>query len=255
MNKKTKIISIFIMTIILSIIIFSGCNKGIKKITKPVDIISIQHDEEVDKDGTILIEYTIKYPQIKEPGTNAGLLKINKFFKEEFDEMTIKDCKESKRMAEEAYEEAIEGEYEFRPHALGSDYEVTYNDEGLLSITLIEYTYWGGVHPNSYRESFFFDINAEQKLNLGKLYKTEQKEALNIVLAEVKDQIEAGEIEELYLFDEGIEILEKAYFEDDFYFDGENIVIYFQQYAIGPYSIGFPEFKIPKENIPYFQKK
>ena len=254
MNKKNNLILLFIIAS-LSLIIFSGCDRGPKKITEAIDIISINHDDVIKKDEAVLIEYTIKYPQIKEAGNHTGLVKINEFYKEQFNEMTEKDYQESKRMAEEDYQEAIEAGYDFRNHALGNDFEVTYNNDGLLSINNIEYTYWGGAHPNSFRESSFFDINTGQKLTLGKLLNKEEDKALKDVLAEVRKQIEEKGTDGFYLFEDAKELLEDSYYENDFYFDGENLVIYFQQYAIAPYAAGFPEFKIPKKDIPYLKKR
>ncbi len=254
MSKKSKLV-FFLIIASLSFFTFSGCDRGPKKITEPLNIISINHDDVVKKEESVLIEYTIKYPQIKESGNHAGLIKINEYYKEQFNEMTEKDCQESKRMAEEDYQQAMEAGYDFRNHALGNSFEVTYNNNGLLSINNIEYRYWGGVHPNSFRESSFFDINNGQRLTLGKLFNKEDDKAFSYVLGEVRKQIEEIGIDELYLFEDALELLEESYYENDFYFDGENLVIYFQQYAIAPYAAGFPEFKIPIKDIPYFNKR
>lgn len=251
MSKKNSLVKICIILSLL-LIIFTGCDRGPKKITEPLDIISIQHDEMIYKDECPLIEYGIKYPQIKDPADHAGLVKVNEYYKSSFDEMIDKGCKESQLLAEEGYEAAIDGGYEYRYHSLGNDYEVTFNNDGLLSIINTEYTYWGGLHPNSFRESSIFDVNLGQKITLGKLYKIEETEALDFILSEVKRQISAKGVEE-YLFSEASDNLGDSFYEEDFYFDGENLVIYFQQYAIAPYAAGFPEFKIPVKDIPYFQ--
>lgn len=254
MNKRVNLAKILII-ISFVLLIFCGCEKGPKAIREPINIISIQHDEVLKKEDTVLIEYKVRYPQIKEVANHGGLIKINDFYKNNFDEMLDRDCRESEQLAEEDYLAAIEGDYEFFNHSLGSSYDVEYNDKGLLSINLIEYTYWGGAHPNSFKESAFFDVNTGQKLTLGKLFKTDENSALEIVLKKVKRQIQGERWEELNLFEEAVNNLEEAYHHEDFYFDGENIVIYFQQYAIAPYAAGFPSFKIPIQQVPYFQKE
>lgn len=252
MKKKINLYSVLLLTI-LSLIFFSGCDRGPKRIVDPLDIISLQHDEKLEKDGTLLIEYIIKFPQIKEPGTHEGMLKINEFYKKKFDDMTEKGTAEAKLLAEEDYQIAMEVDYEYRPHALGSNYEVKYNNNGILSINLIEYTYWGGAHPNSFMESGLFDINTGQKLSLGRLFGLDEIQAKEKIVAEVRKQIQETGTEEIYLYDDFYEYLEESFFEEDFYFDGENLVVYFQQYAIAPYAAGFPEFKIPAKEIPYFK--
>lgn len=253
-HKEIKIFYILTIVIFLSILIFTGCDRGPQKITEPLDIMSLKHNEGVKNEGELLIDYDITYPQIKDTLNHPCLLKINEFYKNKFDDMTRKNIAESKKMASEDFLAAIEGGYEFLPHILGNSFEVTYNNKGLLSINLIENTYWGGAHPNAYKESAVFDVNTGQKLTLGRLFALEETEAINIVLEKVKDEIEEFGTEELFLFPDALETLPEAYFAEDFYYDGENIVLYFQQYAIAPYASGFPEFRISIKDVPYFNK-
>jgi len=252
MNKrKTSLGLLLIFTI--SILFLFGCDRGPQKKIEPLDIISLQQEEEINNEGILLLEYSAKYPQIKETGNDPCLIKINDYYKVKFNDMNEKTLLESKKMASEDFLAAKEGEYEFRPHGLGNTYEVTYNDKGLLSINLLEYTYWGGAHPNSFKESAIFDINTGQKLTLEKLFKVEKVQAIEIVLTEVKKQIEEKGTDELFLYEDALESLPDSFFEEDFYYDGKDIVFYFQQYAIAPYAAGFPEFRIPVKDIPYFQ--
>lgn len=250
-KRKTSWALLILFT--LSIIFLSGCDRGPQKKTDPLDIISLQAEEEIKNEGILLLEYSAKYPQIKEAGNDPCLIKINDFYKGKFNEMNEKTLFEAKKMASEDFLAAKEGEYEFRPHGLGNTYEVTYNDKGLLSINLLEYTYWGGAHPNSFKESAIFDINTGQKVTLEKLFKVDKDKAIGIVLTEVRKQIEEKGSEELFLYEDALESLPDSFFEEDFYYDGKDIVFYFQQYVIAPYAAGFPEFRIPVKDIPYFQ--
>ena len=250
-KRKTSLGILLIIT--LGILFFSGCDRGPQKKVDPLDIISLQQEEELKNEGILLLDYAAKYPQIKEAGNDPCLVKINDYYKTKFNDMNEQALMEAKKMASEDFLAAKEGEYEFRPHGLGNTYEVTYNDKGLLSINLHEYTYWGGAHPNSFKESALFDINTGQKITLEKLFKVDSEKAVEKVLSEIKRQIEEKGAFELFIYEDAIETLEEAYFEEDFYYDGKDVVFYFQQYAIAPYAAGFPEFRIPVKDIPYFQ--
>src|SRR5690606_4351612 len=133
-KRKTSWALLILFT--LSILFLSGCDRGPQNKTDPLDIISLQAEEEIKSEGILLLEYSAKYPQIKEAGNDPCLIKINDFYKGKFNEMNEKTLFEAKKMASEDFLSAKEGGYEFRPHGLGNTYEVTYNDKGLLSINL-----------------------------------------------------------------------------------------------------------------------
>lgn len=254
---------VFLITLIL-ILLFTGtaCKRGPEKAAKPLELVALLHQDSKKVEEVTVFTCDIRIPQIKETNKTEYLVKINDFYMDRFNQVVEIECKEAANETLTIYLDYLEGlenssgDYSFgiAPYSIDKDFHVNYNDKGFLSLSIMESYYWGGAHPISFIDSQTFDINAGQMLTLGKLFKTDEASALNLILNKISQQIIEAGTEELYLFDEALEILHESFYEEDFFIDGQDLVLYFQSYAIAPYSSGFPEFRIPLEELPYFNK-
>lgn len=160
--------------------------------------------------------------------------KYNNLFRDNiltFIEYTIKMARQNQR-------DFAKAEFPMREFKAKVDYELK-NKEEILSIKLDYYQYTGGAHGNPYSLSYNIDLATGKDLNLVDFLKRQ-----NMTLAEVEKIIKA-EIEknsDKYFQNEyGFQNLKE---DQCYYLKSGELVVYFQPYAIAPYSTGMPEFKI-----------
>lgn len=114
------------------------------------------------------------------------------------------------------------------------------NSDKILSIKINYYQYTGGAHGNPYSLSYNIDLTTGKDLELVDFLQ-KQNMSLKDVEAVIKSEIENQP--EIFFQSNDYSFQELA--ADQFYYlEEDKIVIYFQPYAIAPYSSGMPEFKI-----------
>lgn len=113
------------------------------------------------------------------------------------------------------------------------------NKEQVLSIKFNYYQYTGGAHGNPYSLTYNIDLLTGKDVKLVDFLK---RNNLNLIEVEkvIKTKINNNP-DNYFQAEYGFQNLA----EDQHYYLTENeLVIYFQPYAIAPYSTGMPEFKI-----------
>ena len=126
------------------------------------------------------------------------------------------------------------------PYEANSRYKVVRNDKKFISLYIDYYQFTGGAHGITNRVAYTIDMKTDDILLLNDLFKDgfNYKKVIN---GEIKKQISKNK--DMY-FDEGT--IFKGIKEDEkFYIDRSNLVIYFNQYEIAPYSAGIIGFSIP----------
>ncbi|WP_054954774.1 PdaC/SigV domain-containing protein [Paenibacillus dakarensis] len=121
------------------------------------------------------------------------------------------------------------------PYEFEGDYVVQYNANGLLSITAHDFSYTGGAHGMSYRNSFTFSLEDGEQKQLGDFINMQGKSKQklnNHVLKKLKQ--EGGYIGEF----KGVPA------DAQFYLKDNAAVLYFQLYEYTAYAYGFPEFEL-----------
>lgn len=120
------------------------------------------------------------------------------------------------------------------------EYQVFYNKHGILSLTTIADQFTGGAHGMSVRRPYNYDINAGKKMALADVFQP-GVDYKTIINQEIEKQIESRPE---YFF-EGELGFRSIADNQDYYLEDGNLMVYFGQYDIAPYSSGIPEFKIP----------
>lgn len=137
------------------------------------------------------------------------------------------------------------GNKEGNPFVLKSDYSKVENKLGIDSYVVKTYYYAGREHgmvletPYNFREG--------RELSLGSLFKDEVNYR-RLIRNKVEEIIIEGDPSMYY---ENIVVEEREF---KFYFSGENLVIMFNPYEIGPYESGILTFKIPLEELSDYLK-
>ena len=128
----------------------------------------------------------------------------------------------------------------------------------IVTITLNGYMYSGGAHGMGIQTCYVIDVNKSKTLSLHDVLQPGQ--ASEDAVVSVINALANASPDEYGLFneenkvsaDEVFRTYEGAEKTGNFYFEGGNIVIFFQPYEIGPYAAGFITFKIPAEKISGF---
>lgn len=132
----------------------------------------------------------------------------------------------------------------FRSYELEEVYTVTYNERCITSLYTERYTYMGGAHGATERNSDTWDFRSGRKIALSDFYPGNTDFADHI-----KDCIEKQTAQRLKAapstyFDNYPELIRQNFHLENYYMNPDGIVIYFQQYDIAPYSSGLPEFEL-----------
>ena len=189
-----------------------------------------------------------KIPAIRNTGNSDLENRINYEISSKINEV----LEEAKQRAEE-YKNAVlatGGTMEdFIPTQINIDYEITYQDEKLISFVITK----SESFASAYQEQYFYNIDIEngKELNLKDVLGANYKE---IVDAEVNKQIAERKAQDeennLYFTPEegGFSGIDNEY--QEFYInEDKKVTIVFQKYDIAPGYMGIQNFVIPNEII------
>ena len=189
-----------------------------------------------------------KIPAIRNTGNTDLENRINYEISSKINEV----LEEAKQRAEE-YKNAVlatGGTMEdFIPTQINIDYEITYQDEKLISFVITK----SESFASAYQEQYFYNIDIEngKELNLKDVLGANYKE---IVDAEVNKQIAERKAQDeennLYFTEDegGFSGIENEY--QDFYINkNKKVTVVFQKYEIAPGYMGIQRFVIPNKII------
>ena len=171
-----------------------------------------------DDKGNILITVAFEYPVIENKDNNAFITAVNEQYKKDAEAAISEAEAEFKDSAAAVL--ASEGK-NYHPMVFTRSFEVSLNQDNLLSITQLDYANTYGAHPNTLKSSKTFNL-AENKA---------------LTLSEVKE--DAGELIDYQ------ENIEKALSAVNFCLTEDALVLYYNPYDILPYAAGSPEVKVP----------
>lgn len=141
-----------------------------------------------------------------------------------------------------------------RRFAYASTYH-SYTSPRTVSYVFDIYVDTMGAHPNGFHKTFTFDLESGAALGIWSLF--EPSDAYLDILPQIarrelperiatKAGIPVSEVDTDYIAS-GTEPTQFNY--DDFYLDGDTLVIIFQPYRVGPWVIGTQELPIPRTEL------
>lgn len=157
---------------------------------------------------------------------------------------------EMKKAAEDyiAYAEKTVAEMDVDPNVVPTPYEftlryeVTYDQDGLLSFCTKAMEYTGGAHPNTIMTGKTFDTTLGKELALTDVLKGTKEEVNKQIIDGFTALIDKNA--ELYLSD-AKENLAKEVDNAGFYLTKDGVVVYFQLYTLQAYAAGFSTCTLP----------
>lgn len=120
-------------------------------------------------------------------------------------------------------------------------FEIKNNQRGILSLSLIVYSFTGGAHGLTICKSLTFDVTTGKQYTLNDLFK-HNSEYIKVLSTIIREKIEVWKVP---TFEE----LKEIRSDQDFYIADHCLVIFFQVYEITPYVYNFPYFPIPIKDI------
>lgn len=144
------------------------------------------------------------------------------------------------------------GEQNFYTHSHYVSMGVGRHDESLISLLHLSSAYSGGVHPNSVQTSFNLDLEGSRLLRLEDvIYEGADDALIRRVKKAVEDKFAA--LGEGYLYENYEQTITTALTYGNmtpyWYFNDEGMVIYFNQYELGPYAAGIISAQLTYEDL------
>lgn len=132
------------------------------------------------------------------------------------------------------------------------DMGVTRHDDRVVSVIVLSSVYSGGAHPNSVQTVWNLDLESRKLLNLSDvLYPEGESTLAGLVLRHVEEKF--APLGTGALFSDYAETIASAFTADSmtpyWYFNDKGLVIFFNQYTLGPYAAGIIKAEISYEDL------
>lgn len=210
-------------------------------------IIENVFEKELYYKSTVILKYTIKYPQIL--NNSIGTNRFNRFNYEKAIRLKQHAENDLFKEAKELYDFNEANGYPVMVYEVVSDYTITYNQNSIVSLYSDEYIYSGGAHGITTRSSQNWNINFARQFSLSELFNNNCNYVLDI-LKEINNQIEQQIADGTnQYFENYCNLVLNTIDFNNFYLNSGYITIFFQQYDIAPYSSGITVFNIRRISI------
>lgn len=212
-----------------------------------IEIKKITHN--LIYDNTVILKYTIEYPQIINSQYILGQRNFNTYNLKIVNDLKQYIFTELYSSAKDIYKYNKENGYPIMVFEVYVSCNITENYNNIVSLYTDKYIFEGGAHGTTIRNSQNWDLAVGMQFDLSRLFPNNQYYIINIlkeINKQIKEQIEK-EGENIYFKDYCQLVLENFNLKN-FYMFPNYFEVFFQQYDIAPYSTGIPTFKI-KYNI------
>lgn len=212
-----------------------------------IEIKKISHN--LTYDNTVILKYTIEYPQIINSQYILGQRNFNIYNLKIVNDLKQYIFTELYSSAKDIYKYNKENGYPIMVFEVYVSCNITENYNNIVSLYTDKYIFEGGAHGTTIRNSQNWDLAVGIQFDLSRLFPNNQYYIINIlkeINKQIKEQIEK-EGENIYFKDYCQLVLENFNLKN-FYMFPNYFEVFFQQYDIAPYSTGIPTFKI-KYNI------
>ena len=178
-------------------------------------------------------------------GFRQGLERINAYHRLEAMRLQLYARKNLYHDAVRAYLQAVENGYPVMVYEVIAEFTVTYNQNCALSLYTDQYIFTGGAHGSTTRYANTWDLKTGTPIPLGRLvpgFMDGKAYITGEVIRQIRTQMQNGEGD---YFEDYEKNAVEEFDPGQFYLTPEGVVVYYQQYAIAPYSSGIPVFLIP----------
>ncbi len=197
-------------------------------------------EKELYYDGNVILKYHIEYPSIQSSMYGNGTMRFNIYNRNLAIDLKNKAEKELYKEAIETYKYNKENGYPIMVYEVYRNFEITFNNNNIVSLYIDEYVFTGGAHGDTIRTSQTWNLLKGTLMPLESFYPNNPYFLLDI-LKEINAQIASNP--EIY-FEDACNLVLETFNPNNFYLTTNSIVMYFQQYDIAPYSSGIRTFNV-----------
>lgn len=200
-------------------------------------------EKEVNIDDNPILKYRICYPQFSSSKIDKNIDVMNRYYLNNTLEYEAYIQDTLLPWAIQNYYSSIQNNFMFNTYEAIKDFNITYNQDGLLSLYTDTYEFTGGAHGNTFRTSETWDLMCGIMLPLCAFFDNGNYIDMitNAIILQINEQMATQDI----YFEDYAETVKKSFDPKNFYISPGFINTYFQLYEIAPYSVGIPVFKIP----------
>ncbi len=212
--------------------------------SEPATVNKVTIESTMNYNDVPVLHYRIDYPQFHHTEYEDALKEINKLYREWALNLQRKYETINYREAISQYEYDEANQFPFHMHEAISAYEVTYNQNAVISMYYDHYIFSGGAHGSTKRVSRTWNLKNGCLITLFQNSEdpaSDKAQILNSIREQIVVQMRNGENQ---YFEDYLQLIFEHFDPESFYLTPEGIVIYYQQYDIAPYSSGIPEFLI-----------
>ncbi len=137
------------------------------------------------------------------------------------------------------------GEESFTAYAFEMAYNVRYNNNGILCISLDSYVYTGGAHGNPITDVLTFDLTTGNTLNLSDLISADNETFSSYVADEFQKMYDESPDEYWVEAPDQVRNESPSLDEKNYYLTDEGIVVFYYPYELASYARYFVEILIP----------
>ncbi len=209
-----------------------------------INIITLEKN--LSYKGTVILKYKLEYPEI----VSNNYTYFNQFNSSRANQLKYYAETELFELAIQQYEYNVANGYPIMVYELYSIPTITYNKDEIISLYFDDYTFMGGAHGSTIRSSQNWNMKTDRQFTLNSLYPQNPYFILSIlkdINHQIEEQIANGN--DVY-FEDYCKLILETFNPNSFYLtenmDTFDIVVYFQQYDIAPYSTGIPTFVLSK---------
>lgn len=207
-----------------------------------IDLEKKKLEKKLFYDDTMVLKYYIEYPVI-----DSSLYKIDKFNDyNESNALKFRNFIEEKLYSEAInfYKDLKSNNQPVRFYEIVRKVYYTFSRGKIVSLYLDSYIYTGGAHGETKRVSQTWNLVDGAMIEL--CYFSNNCYFLTNIFKQILTQINKNKV---YYFDDPCKLILDNFKPENYYLDSNgNIIIFFNQYDIAPYSTGIPTFSI-KTNI------
>lgn len=222
-----------------------------------------RHYETKDPNGVLILSGTLTYPQIRVNQKDPFYTKVQTINQQIETKQTEKFQKRYKAAVENLTTGAQGVPLETIPSAwfplmIQHTYEVTFNQNNMVSFLYTDFEWLGGAHPETNQSGVIYGIKEGKELLPEDLLLLDAKGIKQFIANEVLALYE--KTPENYFKDE-VDRLQTLDFHYEYYLNEEGFVFFFNRYAVAPYVAGIvsvpfkytehsDQFRVPVTNQP-----
>jgi len=208
-------------------------------------IIKREIKNELRYKNTVILTYRIEYPEITSSNYFYGQTAFNNYNRKKA--FMLENYIKTKlyQDAINTYEYNVANGYPIMVFEVISEFNITYNNNFIVSLFEDKYEFTGGAHGNTIRTSQNWNLQNISFIPLSYFYPNNPYYIIDIlknINSQIKAQIDAGNN---YYFDNYCQLVLENFKLENYYLYPDKIAIFFQAYDIAPYSSGIPVFYIP----------